>query len=516
MRQPPFPSGSPSNADALFAAGNFEEAARWFGAASEREPNRADYAYKLAYSLQQMGRDAKSAFHYRRAIQLAPKDPNSYIGLGQLMREHGNLAGAEECYRKTLGIDPSLVRVRTLLSATLADQGRKEEAERELYRILDFDAASASAHAFLGFALQGLGRFEEAEKAFRRALDLQPSMGSAYYGITQGRKIRVEDEPMIERMRTLVNAPQLSEDEHRNLRFGLGKAYDDLGRYEEAMIEFDEANRLAEEGLRAARGPFRSDFYARDLERTRELFNKGVFEERGTQGNNSTLPVLIVGMMRSGTTLTEQILASHPKGAGAGELKFWLQKARQLLDQNSHPLPENVALVGEEYLALLRTIAPGKERVTDKMPSNYMLLGAFHLVFPKAKIIHCRRNAVDNCLSIYMKAYDFSPDFGHNRENIVFMYKQYERFMEHWRSVLPPGTILDVQYEELVGDFESVARKIVGFCGLEWDDGCLHHERTDRRIQTASLWQVRQPIYKTSVERWRNYEPWLGDFKELL
>jgi hypothetical protein len=153
---------------------------------------------------------------------------------------------------------------------------------------------------------------------------------------------------------------------------------------------------------------------------------------------------------------------------------------------------------------------------TDKMPLNFLTLGCIHTVFPNARIVHCRRNAIDNCLSIYMTQYKGSPEFGHVRENIVFMYKQYERLMDHWRATLPADRFLEVHYEELVADQEGETRKMIAFAGLEWNDACLHHEENENSVRTPSLWQARQPIYKTSVEKWRRYEPWLGAFAELI
>lgn len=228
------------------------------------------------------------------------------------------------------------------------------------------------------------------------------------------------------------------------------------------------------------------------------------------------MPLLVLGMMRSGTTLVEQILSSHPEIGTGGELLFWMQNARMTLDAQDAPQMQRLVQIIDGYLALLRSVAPGKSRVIDKTPANYLLLGAIHLAFPKAKIVHCRRNPVDTCLSIYMQSYSVSPDFAHDRGNIVFMYQQYKRLMEHWRRTISPEAMLEVDYEDLVADREAVTRQMIDFCGLGWSEECLKHERNAGLIRTSSVWQARQPIYKTSVERWRNYEPWLGDFRLLI
>jgi hypothetical protein len=214
-------------------------------------------------------------------------------------------------------------------------------------------------------------------------------------------------------------------------------------------------------------------------------------------------------MMRSGTTLTEQILSSHPKVKGGGELFFWSENALRALSGDKAPF-------GAEYVELLKKIGPEEERVTDKMPSNYRFVGLIHSALPNARLIHVRRSPVDTCLSIWATPNHLPSEGGHIKRDIVFVYKEYLRMMEHWRSVLPKNRFFEVDYEELVANREPVTRRMVEFCGLKWDDACLSPERNTRTISTPSLWQARQPIYNSSVERWRNFEPWLGDFRDLL
>jgi len=234
-------------------------------------------------------------------------------------------------------------------------------------------------------------------------------------------------------------------------------------------------------------------------------------------GQKTELPILIIGMPRSGTTLLDQIVSSHPQVGSAGELSFWCES----------PLAGNATKVFEpafsdelavKYRMLLRGFGPGKKRVTDKMPLNFPYLGAIHMLFPNARILHCRRHPVDTCLSLLMNTLSLreAPNYLFEPEDTVFTYKEYFRVMKHWREVLPADRFLDVDYEEVVSDKEAMTRKIIAFCGLEWDDACLHHERNERAVDTPSKWQVRQPIYSSSVARWKNYEPWLGPLRELL
>ena len=169
-----------------------------------------------------------------------------------------------------------------------------------------------------------------------------------------------------------------------------------------------------------------------------------------------------------------------------------------------------------DYKTLLEELCPGARRITDKMPQNFNFIALFHVVFPRARIIHCMRNPIDTCLSIYFQNFSRNVEFAYDRGDLVSFYRQYERLMAHWRNVLPSSSLFEVQYEQLVADPEPLAREMIEFCGLEWDDACLHHERNPRPVRTASLWQARQPVYRTSVARWQNYRPWLGELEEFL
>jgi hypothetical protein len=241
------------------------------------------------------------------------------------------------------------------------------------------------------------------------------------------------------------------------------------------------------------------------------------------------LPVLIVGMPRSGTTLTEQVLSSHPSVGAGGELRFWGRKVSEWRFPPSDDtfgraerLPlrlgsveaDELSRAAEEYRAALRAIGPQALRVTDKEPLNFEHLGLIWKAIPHARVIHCRRRPIDICLSIYFNF--FNGKMAWDRADLVFQYRQYERLMAHWRNVLPTDFFTEVEYETLVADREAETRRLVDFCGLEWNDACLAPERNPRRIKTASLWQARQPVYRTSLERWRRYEPWLGELRELL
>jgi hypothetical protein len=270
--------------------------------------------------------------------------------------------------------------------------------------------------------------------------------------------------------------------------------------------------------IRAAMAPYNRDLLVNSIDTFTRLFPGGESRFDPAVGVDDTRPVFILGLPRSGTTLAEQILSSHPAVAAGGELGFWGTYGAWALSPGADPFaPRAIQEMAERYQAELRRISPDALRVTNKNPFNFHFIGLIRLVFPRAFIIHCRRHAVDNCLSMYM-SYFAAPDnnFMGDREELVFYYHQYTRLMQHWREVLPPERFLELDYEAVVADPEAQTRRLVGFCDLEWNDACLRPERNRRAVSTASSWQVRQPVYRSSVERWRNYEPWLGPLASLL
>jgi hypothetical protein len=241
------------------------------------------------------------------------------------------------------------------------------------------------------------------------------------------------------------------------------------------------------------------------------------FARNGNVGRQDHTLVVILGMPRSGTTLVEQILSSHREIAGAGELDFWRPRTADWIAAGPNGFgPARAASLADEYLRLLRGIAPDARRVCDKTPWNFHSIGLIRQALPNARFIHCQRNPVDTCLSVYFTKFMITQAFMGDRGTLAFYYRQYARLMDHWRRTLPADRFIEVEYEALINDREVETRRLIAFCGLEWDDACLNHEANGRAIKTASFWQARQPVYRDSLERWRRYEPWLGELRELL
>jgi len=262
--------------------------------------------------------------------------------------------------------------------------------------------------------------------------------------------------------------------------------------------------------------PYSAAAHAAGIDRQIDAFTAEFFSRNAALGCDWEVPILILGMLRFGTTLIEQILSSHPDVAAGGELAFWGERAAGFRIESGNIDRAWVEAAAREYRVLLTDISPTARRVTDKRPQNFHYVALIHAVFPRARIIHCRRHPVDTCLSIYFQSFARRMDFAYDRADLLSFYRQYSRLMAHWRDVLPADRLFEVQYEELVADRELWTRRMIGFCGLDWDEACLHSERNQRPLRTASVWQARQPVYGTSVARWRHYEPWLGPLGSLL
>ena len=494
--------------DLLNATANFERAA-------VMNPGLAPNFHQLGLALQLQGRDDEAIRSFRRALTLAPSSIETLFFLGQSLMNQLDTAGVIECAERALRLRPNSATAHLLLANALIGENRFDEAETHMNRAIELDPKEGTVHAMLGMRLQGLGRLEEANASFRKSIELQPEQGFAYCALTRNHKVTDDDAEMIEQMERLARDPGIPLRGLSFLHFGLGKAYEDLKQYERAMRHFDEANRISYK-LRFGEAHFDKKAYAASIDWTIKTFSAEFFAKNRSANSEGDLPIFIIGMMRSGTTLVEQILSSHPGIEARGEQPFWMKHGTQAIRAGTHNLDiPKLRNLASEYLTTLQAPVPAARHITDKMPDNYLALGLIHTAFPNARVIHTVRNPVDTCISIYTTPNRTSDPYANDRDNIVFAYEEYLRLMGHWRTVLPPNRLIEVSYEHLVADREPLTREMVAFCGLEWDEACLRPEDNARAVATPSVWQVRQPIYTTSVERWRRYKPWLGAFDRL-
>lgn len=499
-------------AEAQFADGKFDEAVRTLEQALTIDHRNADTFANLGAALCRLGRftDAEQAF--RSAIELKPKHVSALFNLGTLLRDRGQFAASETALQQAVKQDPGNAMALVSLGMTLGMRGRLGEANECTDKALRLKPRDAAALCARGWIAGIEGRFEEAEKLYRAALESNPRHPGAWALLGGIRRMTTADKDWLAGVESTLDGG-VGPAEEAKLRFALGKYFDDLQNFSKAFEQYQRANALqkllAVPYDRAARTKFVDDVIGGY---TRQYLAQPV--EGASQ---SERPVIVTGMMRSGTSLVEQIIASHPQAVGAGELDFWNTTARRQQESLQRGLHEGTLTrkLAHSYLKVLELHSANALRVVDKSTFNTDHLGLIHSVFPRARLIYVRRDPVDTCLSCYFQDFANAASFTMDLADLAHYYSEQHRVVAHWRSVLPAGSLLEVPYAELVSDPEAWSRKIIDFVGLEWDPRCLEFYKTERRVLTASNWQVRQRVYSSSVGRWRNYRKFIGPLLKL-
>jgi tetratricopeptide (TPR) repeat protein len=479
------------------------------------QPHVANYHHKLGMIHQALRNYPAASNSYHRAIELDATNPSSFSNLSQVLLELKEYDRAVSFMEQAIALNPDVPEYYVLLARGLIAADRKEGIETLLEKAVSLKDTLDVAHRMLGYRNLEFGRFPLAERHFKRALELRPGQAALYEALASCRKFTIEDDPFKREMEQFARTPGIPSDQKRHLLYALGKYHNDVKDYETAFKLFDQGNDLMKDRLKGK--PYNRKLFSYLLNGFIETFDKEYFESHRNIGSASNAPIIIVGVIRSGTTLLEEILARHPKVGAGGELHFWHQNLTGGTTKELGLISkERAATLQTDYLRLLKNIAPDCDRVTDKMPQNFMLLGWIHALFPKAKIIVCRRQPVDIALSIWMTSFGEAVDYAHDKKNIIYYISEFQRLIDHWSSVLPSESITQVWYEDVVADQEGQVRSLLQFLDLEWDPVCLETSREERAIDTPSMWQARQKIYQSSSQRWRNYEPWLGEFSQLL
>jgi len=478
-----------------------------------------------AFELHAGGRLHEAIALYERIISF--KDlPVIRSNLGHALAELGKFDAALVEYRRAVELQPHYPEALCNWGVALASLERTDEAEAKYRQAIAVDAGFAGAHHNLGVILKETGRLDEAMSAAKCAIQFAPRNTAYYEQLATLRPFAAGDR-YIKALEDLAeDRAALSEAEQTHLHFALAKAYEDIGKFDSAFTQLQAGNRLKRRQIR-----YDEAATLGCMDRMHELFSADFMARRQSTAKSGTvissaLPVFIVGMPRSGTTLIEQILASHPDVFGAGELALFDQAAGALIGAlpGSPPFPdmalsmsgEHFRALAESYLGKLAQRAPGAARIVDKMPGNFLFAGLIHLAMPHAVIIHAVRNPIDTCVSCFSTLFFGGQDHTYDLAELGRYYRHYRALMAHWRSVLPPERIIDVRYEDMVGDVEGTARRLVAHCGLEWDPRCVDFHRTNRVVRTAGAAQVRRPIYRSSVGRWRHYEGFLGPLLDEL
>jgi tetratricopeptide (TPR) repeat protein len=495
----------------LVAQGSYAEAAALYEEAVELDPSHGEALNNLGSSLSQLGRFQEAEQCFRDAIAAKPNFSDPHGNLGVLLRQKSYLFDSEASLRRALKLRPTDIDARVNLGLTLVLLGRLRDARACFAKVLKSRPREFRALFGMGQIAMVEGRFEEAETTLRRTIDICPNMTSAWAALAFTRKMTNADSEWLKSAGDIL-AGTIHPMEEAHLRFAMGKYCDDVNDFAQAFQYFKRGNEL----LKAAAEDYDQKERSRFIDGLIRVYSREAIAKIGVPGSSSVKPVFVVGMPRSGTSLAEQIIASHPAAHGVGELDFWnspdLKEAGTTQDMLSEAARSKVA---EQYLRLLESLAGNAPRVINKAPVNSDFLGMIYSVFPNARVIYMRRDPIDTCLSCYFQQFLTGINFAFDLSDLVHYHREHQRIMAHWRSVLPPGFILDVPYEELVVDQETWSRKILDFIGLEWDARVLEFHTNKRQVTTASAWQVRQKVYKSSVARWHNYEKFIGPLKSL-
>lgn len=500
--------------------GDAERALPCFEQALRIDPRHADSWHNLGLACKQRGHVQRAFDALKQALLLDPTRAESYLSLGNLLVDAEQLEDAIGCFERAAAHDPTLAKAHSRLAQELSQRGDVERAGSLFRHALSLDADDVASWFGLGRALEDLGQAESALSCYRNVLQRQPGHALAlgqYFALVkedEGQDWLAQLEPALDQTDGSAEAKAL-------MGYGLAKWYDRRGRFQEAASAGTRANAAR----RKAAGPMDRGALTARIDAIIETYTAEFFTTRRHIGIGTDQPVFIVGLPRSGTTLTEQILSAHPLLHGAGELPDLARLAIKSLDHNeARPWQAAEHLVDEmtghrvahDYLTALRHGAhPDCRRISDKQPLNFFHLAFAALLFPNARVIHCRRDARDNALSIWMENFNPDQQYATDFSDLAHFIAQYRRLMAHWQAVLPLQ-ILDMPYEETVADVEGQARRMMTFLKVPWDARCLDFHRQERAVQTPSRWQVRQPIYNRSVGRWKAYAPYLPELETAL
>jgi tetratricopeptide (TPR) repeat protein len=538
-----------NTANSLAQLGHFEEAKRHWQEAIRLKPDYAEAYGNLGHLHKLQGNHQLARACLARAIEINPRLPDAYVNMASLELEHWRTEAARDWLSRLMRFAPDHVPGLAAMSSVLQRLERHREALRYAERAVQLAPRSQEAFEVQARALLNLGRFEEALESFdaaialpglaterimvfraaaliehgqmararaelERALEKFPGSPSVLQNLARVRTFSVGD-PMIGEMRVALEKSRgVMPSDEISLHFALGKALLETADVPDAFAHFAAGNRLKRSMIN-----YDGEATRRWLQTLREAFTADLMQRHGGTGFASGIPIFVLGMPRSGTTLIEQILASHPAVHGAGELKLLSEMVKRiggLPDAVPRFTPAMLRQLGADYQGAVARLAGGRPRVVDKMPINFIYAGLIHLILPEARIIHSRRNAIDTCLSCYTTLFADAMGYAYDLRELGEFYRSYEDMMAHWATVIPSSRLLTVDYESLVADSEGETRRMLAFLDLPWDEACRDFHRTERPVRTASVSQVRQPIYTSSAGKWRKYADHLSPLLDVL
>jgi tetratricopeptide (TPR) repeat protein len=501
----------------LAALDRRDEAVAHFRQALAIEPDDPDAHRHLADQLAAHDRLAEAIGHYEIARAIRPDSAEICCGLANTLQKQRRFEESIAHYERAIAIRPDSAEIRNNLGNSLLALDRNDEAIVQFEASLAINPATVEAQNNIGVALQALGRFEDAAQAYEAAVKLAPGRAVIHLNLARLKPI---DASRLATLEALALDPSArNHEESIALQFALAKAYADRNDPERSFRHLMAGNALKRRHVRYDEAASLALF-----ERIRTVFTADLFERKAGSGDPCPVPVFVVGMPRSGTTLVEQILASHSKVFGAGEREDLGATIAGFAGANGEAFPERVRRLssqelrqfGSNYIGAIRATAPTAERIVDKMPINFLYVGLIHLALANARIIHVRRDPVDTCFSCFSMLFVDDQPYTYDLGELGRYYRAYEALMAHWRQVLPPGVMIEVRYEDIVDDLKGQAAAMVRHCGLAFEESCIAFHETCRPVRTASSPQVRQPIYRSSVGRWRAYEHLLQPLREVL
>jgi tetratricopeptide (TPR) repeat protein len=505
--------------------GRWEEAEQLYREVLRDNPANVDAMRLLGNVAMQTGRIYYAERLFRRAVSNAPDFVMAQIDLGHALKKQSRLEEAIDQLRQAIRLEPDNVQAHHLLGSTLSLAAQTHEAVDAYQKVLELAPKHTGAMLGLGHVLKTVGRQEEAIEAYRNCIRHKPHNGEIYWSLANLKTYQLTDEDIRE-MESMASgeaegAREVSEESRINFLFALAKAHEDRGEFDRAWEYYHEGNQ--QRRILETYDPVRDEVMNDEIVK---VFDREFLGENTGLGHPSMEPIFVVGLPRSGSTLIEQILASHSQVEGTSELPYAGLVASSLnrnrADGINYPHAvreleeEHFKRLGGDYLDLARIHRiEGRPVFIDKMPNNFPTVGFIHLILPNAKIIDARRYPLDSCLSCYRQLFARGQSFTYDLTEIGEYFIQYQRMMDHWHEVLP-GRCLTVQYEEVVTDFENQVRRLLDYCELPWEDTCMRYYETERPVRTASSEQVRQPVYSKSVNFWRNYEERLAELVEVL
>lgn len=476
-------------------------------------------------ALRMLARVAEKAGHLdeaerllRRAIELKPRFDEARLHLARVLNDNDRLEDAVDCTAEATRVSPRNPLAHYLHGALLAQLRRHEDAIAAYRKSVRLRTDNPPAWEELGHVLKALGRQEEGIAAYREALRLRPGFGEVWWSLSNLKTFRFNNDDLAAMEQGLSDAVEHNENRVHFL-FALGKALEDRGEFSAAFARYDEANRI--QRMRLSYDPVDTQF---KHERIRDTFDAKLLAASAPPQAEQATPIFIVGLPRSGSTLLEQILASHPLVDGTSELPDLAKVIAEISRRHANVrYPEAVKLLnapairelGTMYLERTRRHRSGRPFFTDKMPNNFASVGLIHLILPQARIIDARRHPLDSLLGCYKQHFALGQSFTYDLEELGEFYLEYRRIMQHWHAVLP-GRVLEVRYEDVVREQEATTRKLLDYCGLPWDPSCLRFHETQRAVHTASSAQVRKPLYDSSVDHWRNFRVQLAPLLEVV